>query len=78
MPKDQDNDILEAGHIVDVHFRLALPAAASKAQILDWVMLALGRGSVATSNPLADHDVEALEEAVLYDSRSRIAAGPKA
>lgn len=73
MPKPENSEILQAGHIVDVHFQVALPVAASKSDILEWVMFNLGFGSMATANPLADHDIETLREPVLSDSGTRLA-----
>lgn len=69
MPTIPDEEkVLEAGRIIDVRFQFALPAAATKKDILDWVAYELEKSSISMENPLFDHDLEAFREPVLADT----------
>lgn len=61
-------DILPRSRIVHVQFALALPADATRAEVLEWVTFNLLGGSMSSDNPLNDHEVEAIAEPILTDT----------
>ena len=62
------SDLLEKSRVVEVSFRLALPATATREQIEEWVTLHLGRGGMDNNNPLGRYDVEAINRPTLHDT----------
>ena len=60
--------VVPKGRIVNVAFSVAVPETASREEVLEWVTSGLGAGSLSMSNPLIDHDLEAITEPNLEDS----------
>lgn len=60
-------EVLPATRIVRVVFEIALPAAANREQIEEWILFGLGGGSMGP-NPLQNHEVEALSDLTLTDT----------
>ncbi|MPR09238.1 hypothetical protein [Microvirga tunisiensis] len=58
--------VLPAGSVVEARFQFALPVAATRRQVLEWINLSLGYGSMSDC-PLGNFDVEAIREPVLTD-----------
>ena len=70
-PVDLD-ELLPADRIVECTFRFALPAAATKQEILDWVCLALGVGGCDAGNPLENFELDAIQDPILADTKRRL------
>lgn len=65
----EDVEILPRSRIVRVEFELALPADATKSEILEWVeMEACNSGGINMSNPLATFSIEGISEPTLTDT----------
>jgi hypothetical protein len=56
---------LPAGATIRCVFEFNLPAAATKAEILEWVAFELRFNGMMNSNPLAYIDLDAISEPVL-------------
>lgn len=60
--------VLPSGRLVRIEVDVILPAAATRAQVLEWVKFTLGWGSLANDNPLSEHDIDVDDEPVLSDT----------
>lgn len=65
-----DGDLLPRGRIVRIDGEIILPAAATHNQVMEWVKFNMGWGSIKTSNPLHEYEVELNGEPILRDSGS--------
>jgi len=66
------HELLPADSLINVSFQIALPAAASKSDIQDWINLHMGSGGMDNANPLARHEPEAVSEPVLSDTEEKL------
>ena len=64
-----DNEIFPRSSIIQGFFETALPCDATKEQIMEWVAHNLGVGGISLDNPLSKHEMEALNEPILTDTR---------
>lgn len=64
--------ILPRSRIIRVEFEMALPADASKDEVLEWVRFNLWGGSMPIDSPLGHYGVEALCEPVLTDTETHL------
>ena len=61
-------DVLPANRILKVEMTFALPAAATKTQIEEWVLHTIGQtGALGVDNPLYEHEPEMLGDDVLLE-----------
>jgi hypothetical protein len=63
------NKIFPRSSIIGVNFEAALPCEATKQQILEWISHNLGLDAISPSNPLHKHELEAIVEPILTDTR---------
>lgn len=66
---NNENEVFPRSSIIGVNFETALPCDATKQQILEWIAHNLGLDAISTSNPLHNHEFEAIVEPVLTDTR---------
>lgn len=66
-----DDDVIPAGRVVELSMAFVLPAAATKADILEWVRFELGGGGLRLDCPLIHHELEAIREPTLTDTGRR-------
>ena len=62
-----DDSIIPRGRLVNVSFNFIVPQAASRAEIEEWVQLALGCGGCGADNPLFNEPLDACNQPVLTD-----------
>lgn len=72
---DDDDALLPSERVVQVQFLLALPAAATRRQVDEWVCAELGLGPAHRENPLAAHRLVAASAPMLTDSGLRRVPG---
>jgi len=61
--------VLPEGRLVKVEFEVRLPAAATEAQIEEWLGLHMGINSMTNDNPLGRADPEAFDAITFTDTR---------
>jgi hypothetical protein len=59
---ETDGQTVPKGRVVSVRFEFAMPAAATREQVDEWIAYVTGaRSSCMLTNPLLDFDLQALE-----------------
>lgn len=69
---DDPDQVIPEGRVVMATTTFVLPAAATRAQVMEWFCLHMGYGSMSADNPLSNHEPEALLEPILQERPMRV------
>ncbi len=58
-------EILPRSTLIHVQFEVALPADATKEEVLEWIAYAVDCGGIAIDNPLYSYGIEPVQEPLL-------------
>lgn len=62
-------ETLPRSRVIHVELQIALPAAATHDEVMEWVRYSVGHnGSINDANPLYDHELTVIVEPVLTDA----------
>lgn len=63
---------LPRSRIVRIEIEVAIPEAATREQVEEWVRFETGRGGCEEANPLLDWDMEAISAPILTDTHMHL------